>query len=261
MSVASLDAGGEGRAAGRVPFLEARNVTKRYGGLFAVRDVTLPLYPGEVVGIVGDNGAGKSTFIKILAGDHEPTSGDLLIEGRPVRFARPRDAKRAQIETIYQDLALCENLSVMDNVFLGHEITSGLPFRFLRRARMHAETRILLDDLGIGIPSTHEIVVNLSGGQRQATALARVAKAGAKLVILDEPTAALGVRETRALLDLVLRFREQGKAILVISHEMRDVFEITDRIAVFKRGELIADRRTKETTPDEIVSLIMRGRQ
>jgi len=242
------------------PFLETRNVTKRYGGLFAVRDVSLALYPGEIVGLVGDNGAGKSTFIKMLAGDHEPTSGHLEIEGKPVRFTHPRDAKAAQIETIYQDLALCENLSVTDNVFLGHEMTTNPLFRFLQRKKMHAETRVLLDSLGIGIPSTHELVVNLSGGQRQATALARVAKAGAKLVILDEPTAALGVRETRAVLDLVLRFREQGRSILIISHEMRDVFEITDRIAVFKRGELIGVRRTRETTPDEIVSLIMRGK-
>ena len=248
-------------ATAATPFLEAQNVTKRYGGLFAVRDISLSLYPGEVVGLVGDNGAGKSTFIKMLAGDHEPTSGQILINGRPVRFTHPRDAKRMQIETIYQDLALCENLSVMDNVFLGHEATASPLLRILKRRQMHRETRALLDDLGIGIPSTQELVVNLSGGQRQATALARVAKAGARLVILDEPTAALGVRETRSLLDLVIRFRTQGKAILVISHEMRDVFEITDRIVVFKRGELIADKRTAETTPDEIVSLIIRGRQ
>lgn len=243
------------------PFLEARHIGKRYGGLHAVRDVNLSIYPGEVIGIVGDNGAGKSTFIKMLAGDHQPTSGELLIEGSPVRFAHPRDAKQAQIETIYQDLALCENLSVMDNIFLGHELTRNPVLRLLQRSKMHTESRVLLDDLGIGIPSTHELVVNLSGGQRQATALARVAKAGAKLIILDEPSAALGVRETRALLDLILRFRSQGKSILVISHEMRDVFEITDRIAIFKRGELIAIKRTKETTPDEIVSLIIRGRQ
>lgn len=242
------------------PFLEARGVGKRFGGVQAIRDVDLSIYPGEVMAIVGDNGAGKSTFIKMLAGDHAPTSGQILINGSPVNFKQPRDAKAAGIETIYQDLALCENLNVTDNIFLGNELYR-MPFlRLLKRKQMHAEARSLLDELGIGIASTHELVVNMSGGQRQATALARVAKAGAKLVILDEPTAALGVRETRALLDLVLRFREQGKAILIISHEMRDVFEITDKIAIFKRGTLIDVKRTKETTPDEIVSLIIKGK-
>ncbi|MBI4923300.1 MAG: sugar ABC transporter ATP-binding protein [Devosia nanyangense] len=242
-----------------VPFIDTRDLGKRYGGLHAVRDVSLSIYAGEVMAIVGDNGAGKSTFIKMLAGDHAPTSGEIIVDGRKVEFKHPRDAKAAGIATIYQDLALCENLNVTDNIFLGNELTKNPLLRLLQSRKMHDEARALLDELGIGIPSTRELVVNMSGGQRQATTLARVAKAGARLLILDEPSAALGVRETRALLDLILRFRGQGKAILIISHEMRDVFEITDRIAVFKRGALIAVRRTKETTPDEIVSLIIKG--
>ncbi len=166
-----------------------------------------------------------------------------------------------QIETIYQDLALCENLSVMENVFLGQERIRLPILRILDRRRMHRETHQLLNEFGIAISSTQELVANLSGGQRQATALARVARAGAQLVILDEPTAALGVNETRNLLNLVMRFKQQGKAIIVISHEMREVFEVTDRITVFKRGEMVADKRTTETDTDEIVRYIIRGRE
>ena len=165
-----------------------------------------------------------------------------------------------QIETIYQDLALCENLDIMENVFLGHESYRNPLLRLLNRRRMYRETSQLLDELAIRVPSTRELVMNLSGGQRQATALARVAKAGARLIILDEPTAALGVNETRNLLDLVMRFKRAGKTIIIISHEMRDVFEVTDRIIVLKRGELVADKVTSETDPDEIVRYIIRGR-
>lgn len=243
-----------------LPVVETKGLSRYFKGVVALNEVSVSISPGEVVGLVGDNGAGKSTLVKILAGDLEPSAGQVLINGEEVHFRHPRDAKNRQIETIYQDLALCENLDIMENVFLGHESYRNPLLRLLDRRHMYRETSQLLEQLAIRVPSTRELVMNLSGGQRQATALARVAKAGARLIILDEPTAALGVNETRNLLDLVMRFKEQGKTIIIISHEMRDVFEVTDRIIVLKRGELVADKRTAETDPDEIVRYIIRGR-
>ena len=242
------------------PAVETKGLSRYFKGVVALNEVSVAISPGEVVGLVGDNGAGKSTLVKILSGDLEPSAGQVLIDGEEVHFRHPRDAKNRQIETIYQDLALCENLDIMENVFLGHESYRNPLLRLLDRRRMYRETSQLLEELAIRVPSTRELVMNLSGGQRQATALARVAKAGARLIILDEPTAALGVNETRNLLDLVMRFKEQGKTIIIISHEMRDVFEVTDRIIVLKRGELVADKLTSETDPDEIVRYIIRGR-
>lgn len=243
------------------PIVETIGLSKYFKGVVALDQVSISIMAGQVVGLVGDNGAGKSTFVKILSGDLEPSAGQMLLDGEQAHFRHPRDAKNKQIETIYQDLALCENLNIMENVFLGHETYRNPFLRLLDRRRMYSETAQLLKELGIRVPSTRELVMNLSGGQRQATALARVAKAGAKIVILDEPTAALGVNETRNLLDLVMRFKEQGKTIIIISHEMRDVFEVTDRIIVLKRGELVADKLTAETDPDEIVRYIIRGRE
>ena len=242
------------------PAVETKGLSRYFKGVVALKDVSVSISPGEVVGLVGDNGAGKSTLVKILSGDLEASAGQVLIDGEEVHFRHPRDAKNRQIETIYQDLALCENLDIMENVFLGHESYRNPLLRLLDRRRMYRETSQLLNELAIRVPSTRELVMNLSGGQRQATALARVAKAGARLIILDEPTAALGVNETRNLLDLVMRFKAQGKTIIIISHEMRDVFEVTDRIIVLKRGELIADKLTSATDPDEIVRYIIRGR-
>lgn len=242
------------------PVVQTKRLSRYFKGVVALNEVSVSIAPGEVVGLVGDNGAGKSTLVKILSGDLEPSAGQVLIDGEEVHFRHPRDAKKRQIETIYQDLALCENLDIMENVFLGHESYRNPLFRLLDRRRMYRETSELLEELAITVPSTRELVMNLSGGQRQATALARVAKAGARLIVLDEPTAALGVNETRNLLDLVMRFKGQGKTIIIISHEMRDVFEVTDRIIVLKRGELVADKFTSETDPDEIVRFIIRGR-
>ena len=240
--------------------IETVGLSKYFKGVVALDEVSISITPGQVVGLVGDNGAGKSTLVKILSGDLEPSAGHILLDGEQAHFRHPRDAKKRQIETIYQDLALCENLNIMENVFLGHESYRNPILRLLDRRRMYDETAQLLKELGIRVPSTRELVMNLSGGQRQATALARVAKAGANIIILDEPTAALGVNETRNLLDLVMRFKQQGKTIIIISHEMRDVFEVTDRIIVLKRGELVADKLTADTDPDEIVRYIIRGR-
>ncbi|MCY3781038.1 MAG: ATP-binding cassette domain-containing protein [Chloroflexi bacterium] len=242
------------------PVVETRGLSRYFKGVVALNEVSISIHAGQVVGLVGDNGAGKSTLVKILSGDLEPSAGQVLIDGGEVHFRHPRDAKKRQIETIYQDLALCENLDIMENVFLGHESYRNPLLRLLDRRRMYRETSQLLEELAIRVPSTRELVMNLSGGQRQATALARVAKAGARLIILDEPTAALGVNETRNLLDLVMRFKQGGKTIIIISHEMRDVFEVTDRIIVLKRGELVADKMTAETNSDEIVRYIIRGR-
>ena len=189
------------------PVVETRGLSRTFKGVVALHEVSISIQAGEVVGLVGDNGAGKSTLVKILSGDLEPSAGQVLIDGGEVHFRHPRDAKKRQIETIYQDLALCENLDIMDNVFLGHESYRNPILRLLDRRRMYRETGQLLEELAIRVPSTRELVMNLSGGQRQATALARVAKAGARLIILDEPTAALGVNETRNLLDLVMRFK------------------------------------------------------
>ena len=240
--------------------IETAGLSKHFKGVVALNEVSIAIAPGEVVGLVGDNGAGKSTLVKILSGDLEPSAGQIAIEGETVHFRHPRDAKKRGIETIYQDLALCENLDIMQNVFLGHESTRGFLLGLLDRRRMYRETSALLEELRIRVPSTRELVMNLSGGQRQATALARVAKAGARIIILDEPTAALGVNETRSLLDLVMRFKRQGKTIIMISHEMRDIFDVTDRVIVLKRGELVANVRTADTDPDEIVRYIIRGR-
>lgn len=242
------------------PVVETKGLSRYFKGLVALNKVSISIRAGEVVGLVGDNGAGKSTLVKILSGDLAPSAGHVEIDGEEVHLRHPRDAKKRQIETIYQDLALCENLDIMENVFLGHESYRNPFLRLLNRRSMYRETNQLLDELGIRVASTRELVMNLSGGQRQATALARVAKAGARIIILDEPTAALGVYETRNLLDLVMRFKGQGRTIIIISHEMRDVFEVTDRIIVLKRGELVADKATAETDPDEIVRYIIRGR-
>jgi len=242
------------------PVVETKSLSRNFKGVVALNEVSISIRAGEVVGLVGDNGAGKSTLVKILSGDLAPSAGQVVIDGEVAHFRHPRDAKKRQIETIYQDLALCENLDIMENVFLGHESYRNPFLRLLNRRRMYRETSQLLDELGIRVASTRELVMNLSGGQRQATALARVVKAGARLIILDEPTAALGVNETRNLLDLVMRFKGQGRTIIIISHEMRDVFEVTDRIIVLKRGELVADKLTSETDPDEIVRYIIRGR-
>ncbi len=242
------------------PFVEMRKVWKRFGGVVALRNVDFAVWPGEVVGLVGDNGAGKSTLIKTLAGDLQPSAGEIYVNSQQVHFRHPRDAKAMGIETIYQDLALCDNLDVVDNVFLGREVCYKGFLGILNRRLMYQETVDLLQRLGISIPAVEQAAVNLSGGQRQATALARVAKVGARLIILDEPTAALGVRETQIVLELIRRFKSQGIALIVISHEMRDIFDVTDRIVVLKQGNVVANKVTSETTEEEIVHLIIWGR-
>jgi ABC-type sugar transport system ATPase subunit len=240
-----------------VPFLAARSISKRFGALTALSGVDLDIRSGEVLALLGDNGAGKSTFIKILAGAHQPSGGEIRIEGRPATFASPQDAAARGVATIFQELALSENLSIADNVFLGRELVvriAGMPF--LRRAEMKTRVAALLKQLDAHIADPDAAVGSLSGGQRQAVAICRALNLDARLVIMDEPTAALAVAETRKVLNLARRLADRGCAVVLISHNLVEVFEVADRMAVFRRGRKIAERRREATNTEEIVSLI-----
>jgi ABC-type sugar transport system ATPase subunit len=239
------------------PLLRARSITKRFGALQALADVDVDIHAGEVLAILGDNGAGKSTFIKILSGAYEPSAGTLLLDGVPVSFASPQDAADVGIATIFQELALSENLSIAENVFLGRELVRrvlGVPF--LKRQAMKQKVAELLHTLEAHISDPEAPVGSLSGGQRQAVAISRALNLNARLVIMDEPTAALAVAETRKVLQLIRRLTEDERAVILISHNMHDVFEVADRIVVFRRGRKIAERRRSETDPEEVVSFI-----
>jgi ABC-type sugar transport system ATPase subunit len=240
------------------PILRAVGIWKRFGAVQALQDVSLDLQAGEVVGLVGDNGAGKSTLIKILSGVYPPDRGTMELDGRPVRFNSPRDARAAGIETIYQDLALAENIDVAGNIFLGRELGYGVgPLRILARRRMDEEASRALDRLEIVIPSVRTLIRGLSGGQRQAVAICRAVYWEARIVIMDEPTAALGVRERARVLELVRRLRDGGVAVVMISHSMPDVFAVCDRIVVLRRGIKVGERRAGETTEEEVVRLMV----
>jgi ABC-type sugar transport system ATPase subunit len=239
--------------------LETRDITKRFGGLTAVDRVSIGLCAGEALAVLGDNGAGKSTLIKMISGVHKPDEGGIFMNGRPARIESPMDALAAGIETIYQDLALAENLDVGANIFLGRERTkraAGI-LRVLDDADMALEAKKVLDRLDIKIPSLKKTIRTLSGGQRQAVAISRSIYWDAKVLIMDEPTAALGVSEQRKVLDLVRTLKSQGIGIILISHQMYDVFEVADRLAVMRRGVLVGERLVKETSPDEVVGLIV----
>ncbi len=240
-----------------VPFLRATGITKRFGALTALKGVDLDINAGEVLALLGDNGAGKSTFIKILAGAHSQSDGELLVEGGAVQFASPKDAANSGITTIFQELALSENLSIAENVFLGRELKRlvfGIPF--LKRKAMREKVDGLLHELDAHISDPEAPVGSLSGGQRQAVAICRALNLNARLVIMDEPTAALAVAETRKVLQLTRRLAERGCAVVLISHNIADVFEVADRMIVFRRGRKVAERHKEQTDPEEIVSLI-----
>jgi D-xylose transport system ATP-binding protein len=239
------------------PLVIAKGVGKRFGALTALADIDLAIHAGEVLALVGDNGAGKSTFIKILSGAHPASEGEIVIDGHPIHFTSPQDAATAGIATIYQELALSENLSVSENVFLGRELVNriaGIPF--LKRAEMKRQVTDLLRELDAHIPDPNAPVGSLSGGQRQAVAICRALNLRARLVIMDEPTAALAVGETRKVLTLVRRLADRGCAVLLISHNVANVLEVADRIVVFRRGRKIAERNRAATNPEEVVSLI-----
>ena len=236
------------------PILELRGICKYFGGVHALEDVDLELYPNEVLALVGDNGAGKSTLIKIIAGVYQPDKGEVLIEGKEIEIRSPRASMDLGIETVYQELALVDKLDVVENIFLGRPLTK---FRwFVNRKRMVAETIDILKRLKISIPSLKEPVQNLSGGQRQALAVGRTIAWSGKIVILDEPTAALGVEETRKVLALIKQIKEEGAPIIVISHNLRHIFDVSDRIIVLRGGRRVGLRIKSETNIDEIVKLI-----
>lgn len=238
------------------PLLELRGISKAFGHVQALQEVDFSLYPGEVVGLVGDNGAGKSTLIKIIAGAYQPDAGTIRVNGSLVSIRNPRDAMAQGIATVYQNLALVDQRDVAANVFLGRELVRGL---VLDRSRMLQESAQVLEDLRIDIPSAQTPVGLLSGGQRQAVAIARAVhqERGTRLVIMDEPVAALGIEESRKVLRLITRLKDQGRAVIVISHNLEHVFSVADRIVVLRRGRLVGIRRREETTADEIVRFIV----
>lgn len=245
------------------PMLSVKHLTKRFGGLTAVNRVSLDVFPGEVVGLVGDNGAGKSTLIKMISGVYQPTEGEIFFEGKRAHIAKPSDARELGIETIYQDLALAGNLHVGANIFLGRErkkhYLGGL-VRVLDERFMLREAQKLLVDLDVNIPSLTQKIDKLSGGQRQAVAIARALYWNARLMIMDEPTNNLGVAQQAEVLELIARLRDQGVPVIVISHTMRDIFAVSDRIVVLHRGRKVADKRKAETSTEEIVQYIMGAR-
>ena len=244
------------------PLISLRGVTKHFGGVYALKDVDLDIWPGEVLALVGDNGAGKSTLIKIISGANVADEGKILIEGREVHIESPADAKRFHIETIYQDLALMDNLDIAPNIFMGREIVRGgigKLLKVLHKARMEEETERILKKLNIQVPDIRRNVFTLSGGQRQAVAISRAIYFNARLVIMDEPTAALGVEETRKVYALIGELRQNGIAVIIISHNINEVFDIADTFVVLKTGRLVGVCRKETTTIDEILRMIIGG--
>jgi D-xylose transport system ATP-binding protein len=239
------------------PLLELESITKHFGAIEALRGVSFSVDRGEVVALLGDNGAGKSTLVKIIAGGLEATSGRIHFDGAVRRFTSPHEAKDAGIETVYQDLSLCTNVDVVANFFMGRELTRrifGIPV--LRKREMEAETARALAAGGTVIPSLRVNVENLSGGQRQAIELNRFVHWGGKLVLLDEPFAALGVEQTRRGLEMVERVRARGIGVMIITHVMAQAFAVADRIVVLRHGVVAGDVATSATSPDEVVQMI-----
>ena len=244
----------------RQPILEARGLVKRYGQVVALAGADFDLYPGEILAVIGDNGAGKSTLIKALSGALQPDEGEILLAGDRVHFRSPHEARDAGIETVYQDLAVAPSLDIASNIFLGRERRLrgplGLVLRLLDKRGMRRDATRYFAELKIGVPSITQPVENLSGGQRQGVAVARAAAWGKRLVIMDEPTAALGVKETRQVLDLILEVRERGLPVILISHDMPHVFEVADRIHIMRLGRRVAVVTPKTHTMPEAVAIM-----
>jgi simple sugar transport system ATP-binding protein len=239
-----------------VAVLELQGISKHFGAIEALSQVDFALDGGEIVGLMGDNGAGKSTLVKIMAGNFPPSGGQMLLEGRPVHFHKPVDARAAGIEVVYQDLALCNNLTASANVFLAREKMRGFgPFRILDDRAMNERARELFDELKSETRPAEKVRM-MSGGQRQAVAIARTHLSRAKIVLMDEPTAAISVRQVAEVLDLLRRLREQGMAVVLISHRMPDVFAVSDRVIVMRRGAKVADKIISRTSPEEVTGLI-----
>jgi ABC-type sugar transport system ATPase subunit len=237
------------------PIVQLDRVRKEFGAVVALQGVTLDVSPGEIVAIVGDNGAGKSTLVKLIAGVYQPTSGRIVLDGEEVKLSSPAESQRHGIEVVYQDLALANGQPVYMNMFLGRELVRG-PLRTLDRARMANETQQLLDELDIRIDSPRQPIRDLSGGQRQGVAIGRAVHWADRLVLMDEPTAALGVQETKRVEDIIHGLREHGRGIVIVSHSLDQVFRISDRICVLRRGTQVGVLPTRETDGDTIVSMI-----
>ena len=239
------------------PLLTVDGVSLSFGSVRALREASLTLQPGEITALVGDNGAGKSTLVRCICGIHHPDAGAITFNGRPVHFRSPEDAREAGIETVHQNLALVEDLTVWQNLFLNREIVRGrAPLAFLDRGRMKREAERMVSALAVNVPAVTSRVRRLSGGQRQAVAICRAAGFSSKLVIMDEPTAALGVQETAKVEELIRRLRSEGHAVLLISHNFEQVLRLSDHVWVMRAGRCIGGRRTAETTGEEIVGLI-----
>lgn len=240
------------------PLLELRGINKSFGPVHVLHDVSLSIYAGEVVSLIGDNGAGKSTLVKTLAGIYQAESGEVIFEGEPLAIRNPRDAAAAGIEFVYQDLALCDNLDVVQNMFLGRELTRS---RLLSKAQMEQRARETLQGLGVRtVKSVRQPIRSLSGGQRQTVAIARAVLWNSRVVVLDEPTAALGVAQTEQVLSLVRRLAENGLGVVLISHNMNDIMAVSDRVAAMYLGRMAAQITVDEsTTREDLVSLITTG--
>ncbi len=234
--------------------LRLQGISKSFGAVSALSGVDFEVFAGEVVGLVGDNGAGKSTLIKVISGVGPADAGEIFVEGQSVKITGPQDAYRLGIQTVYQDLALCDNLDVVSNLFLGRE--ERTPYGTLRENSMEKQGLEVLRTLDVKLPSIRSVVKSLSGGQRQSIAVAKSILRNAKIVLLDEPTAALGVAQTRQVLKLIHRLREQGLAVVVISHNLADVFEVVDRVVVLRLGKRVGTFDVKNTTPEQVVGAI-----
>ncbi len=236
--------------------LELSSISKNFGAIQALNDVSLSLEPAEVIGLMGDNGAGKSTLVKIIAGNFGPSHGAIRIDGGEVQFHRPIEARQHGVEIVYQDLALCDNLTAAANVFLGREVAKGVgPFRILDYATMYRRAGDLFKELK-SETRPRDLVRQMSGGQRQAVAIARTRLSDPKIVLMDEPTAAISVRQVAEVLNLIRRLRDHGIAVILISHRMPDVFAVADRIAVLRRGRKVADKAIADSSPEEVTGLI-----
>src|SRR5579859_4644520 len=252
-SVGDMSSPAPGQQPTGEPRLRMRGINKSFGAVRALTDVDFEVHAGEVVGLVGDNGAGKSTLIKAVAGVAPADSGEIFLEGQQVHITNPQGATRLGIETVYQDLALSDNLDVVANLFLGREMVNVIP---LNEIEMEKRGLSVLQSLDVKLPSVRAKVAQLSGGQRQSIAVAKTILRNAKVVLLDEPTAALGVAQTKQVLTLIRRLREQGLAVVVISHNLADVFEVVDRVIVLRLGRRVGTFDIKNTTPEQIIASI-----
>ncbi len=242
----------------QVPLVEMRDIHKRFGGVHAVQGVSIDLMPGEVVGVLGHNGAGKTVLMKALSGAIPCDEGDILLNGQKVDIRQPRDARRHGIETIYQTLALSDNLDAPANLFLGREIMT--PYGTLDDGAMENEARKVIQRLNPNFTNIKDPVRNMSGGQRQSVAIARAIYFNAKILIMDEPTAALGPHETAMVAELIKQLKSEGIGIFLISHDLHDVFDLADRVSVIKNGKLVGTQQTSQVTKDEVLGMIILGK-